>query len=178
MVEHACSGISKRASECSDYASQKLNAKFTEVTDGLPYIRGFGWEKHMLRQLLGATQESEAAMRIALSLEPWFDMCMSLCWTLMATTLVAYSFFQHSGISPNMLGLGLAALVGLPPLATDVLAHSMGIKEFVSSLDRIRQFMVADDEPCGQQIDPTTVKEDWGSIPEIVFEDVEIGANA
>ena len=177
VVEHAWSGASKRASECSDHSTQKLHAKFTEITDGLAYIRGFGWEKHMLRQLFGVARDSEAALHITLSLEPWFEMSMALCWTVMATTLVGYTFCHVDQISPNMLGLGLLALFGLPQMAKDVLAMSMEVKELIAGTDRIRRFMIAADAPSEQGMDPTAESKDRGTIPEIVFENAEIGAN-
>lgn len=178
MVEHAWSGASKRASECSDHAMQKLNAKFAEVTEGLPYIRSFGWEKFMLRQLLDVAKDSELALEITLSLGPWFDMTMALSWTAMATILVTYSFCHVDQISANMLGLGLLALFGLPQLARDMLSISMDIKELIAATDRIRRFMVATEEPNSNKtmICSTVQDKNCGPIPDIVFENVEVGA--
>lgn len=175
-MEHAWNGASKRATECSDHAFQKLNDKFAEITEGLAYIRGFGWERHMLRQLTSATGNSETALRTALSLHPWFEMSMALCWTGMATTLVAYTYCHKDQISPNMLGLGLLALLGLPKLASNVLSISMEIKELVTGTDRIRQFMTTTEEASKAGTDPMAENESWGTLPEIEFTNAEIGA--
>lgn len=179
MVQYAWSGASKRASELSDHASQKLNAKFAEVTEGLATIRGFCWQGQMLQQLLGATQESEAAVKVTLSLQPWFEMSLALCWTVIATNMVAYTFCHLDEVSPNMLGVCLLSLFTLPTMAKNLLSITFQIKELMAGTDRIRRFLMASEQPAmAGGLDPTTKDKDWGEIPEIVFDNAEIGANA
>lgn len=95
----------------------------------------------------------------------------------MATTIVGYTFCHLDEVSPNKLGLALITILGFPALARDVLSISMEIKELLTGTDRIRKFMMASDDSSMAEIDPTAENEDWGSIPEIVFENAEIGSN-
>lgn len=177
MIQHTWGGISKRATECSDHAKQKMNAKYAEITDGLAYIRGFGWEQQMLRQLTRAINESEAASSVALSIEPLFKTALNLYWVLAFSSTVVYSFCHMDIISPNMLGVGILTLACLPDMASMSLTISMDMKELVAATDRIRQFLTNSDRPEAKKFNPKKDNENWAAIPDIIFENAEIGSN-
>lgn len=177
LIQNTWGGISKRATECSDHANQKMNAKYAEITDGLAYIRGFGWEQQMLRQLTRAINESEAASTVALSIEPLFKTALNLYWVLAFASIVAYSFCHMDAISPNMLGVGILTLAGLPDMASTSLTTSLDMKELVAATDRVRQFLTSPDGPPTKQLNPKKHNENWASIPDVVFENAEIGTN-
>lgn len=176
-IQQTWVGISMRATECSDHAKQKMNEKYVEATDGLVYIRGFGWEQQMLRQLTRTINESEAASSLALSIEPWFKMALNLYWAVAFSGIVTYAFCYPDVISPNMLGVSILTLSGLPDIANHALTISMEMKKLVAATDRIRKFLATADGPQTQLIGLAKDDKNWPSIPDITFENAEIGAN-
>lgn len=128
-----------------------------EASDGLIYIRSFGWQSQKLPHAFYLLDQSQKPIYLLYCAQQLLGLVSDLLAAFIGVILAILTLFVKTGTSPNSAGLSFLAIVVLGSCFNDAIVAWTNLETAIGSLSRMRDFL-----------EETAVESDKGttSLPE------------
>ncbi|KAJ6785368.1 hypothetical protein PWT90_04529 [Aphanocladium album] len=147
-----------------------LYTHFEETTEGLLYIRAFGWQIQTLEESFRLLDDSQKAFYYMYCIQQWLGLVLGLLITVIATILMTLVLFMRQSTSQTAVGLAFLNLIFLAQTLEQFIMAWTSLETSVGALSRLRNFM----EKTPQEPDNghLQVPENWPSLGNIELQGV------
>ncbi|KAJ2966587.1 hypothetical protein NQ176_g10080 [Zarea fungicola] len=118
-----------------------LVTSLRETSDGLIYIRGFGWQSQVFERSLKLIDQSQKPFYLLLCSQQMLALVLDLLAALIAGTLVSLTTFVKDSSSENVAGLSFLTIIVLGTSFNRVVTYWTAMETVVGSLSRLSSFM-------------------------------------
>lgn len=133
---------SSRQMRLLDLESQTpLYTKITESTDGLEYIRAFGWEKGVLDKIYQSTDVAAKPFYYMYTIQRWLLLVLNGLGLAMSLILVSIAVFLTKTTSQASLGLALLSLSNYGAAVEALVVCWTGLETSLGAVRRIKAFV-------------------------------------
>lgn len=122
-------------------AQAPLVTELRELSTGVIYIRGFGWQEHSLARCLRLLDASQRPFYFLLCSQTLLALVLDLLATLIATTLVTICLYVEDASSPNATGLAFLSLLMVGTSFNRLVTDWTSMETAVGSLARLQHFL-------------------------------------
>lgn len=147
-----------------------LYTHFEETTDGLLYIRAYGWEKKTLEEGFHLLDDSQKAFYYMYCIQQWLGVVLGFLMAVIATILMAFVLFMRQSTSKTAIGLAFLNLIFLAQTLEQLIMAWTSLETSIGALARLRNFM--DKTPQEPNDGLLQVPENWPSLGNIELHDV------
>ncbi|KAJ2977796.1 hypothetical protein NQ176_g4174 [Zarea fungicola] len=122
-------------------AQAPLVTELRDLSTGLIYIRGFGWQEHSFARCLQLLDASQQPFYFLLCSQTLLALVLDLLATLIATTLALICLYVEDASSPNATGLAFLSLLMVGTSFNRLVTDWTFMETSVGSLARLRHFL-------------------------------------
>ncbi|KAJ4147951.1 hypothetical protein LMH87_002443 [Akanthomyces muscarius] len=141
-----------------------------ETSDGLVYIRGFGWKEQMLARALLLLDQSQKPVYLLYSAQQVLGLSTDLVAAAMAIVLTLLSIFVKHGRSANSAGVAFLSIVVVGNTLNELVLQWTSLEMAIGALSRIRSFITG--TPIESDQGRSSLPEDWPSRGEVQLRNV------
>ncbi|OAQ99171.1 hypothetical protein LLEC1_07152 [Akanthomyces lecanii] len=147
-----------------------LYTHFQETTEGLVYIRAFGWQKANLEEAFKFLDDSQRGVYYMDSIQQWLQLVLGLLSTVIAAVLMTLTLFVTKSTSETAVGLSFLNLILFGKTMEQLISAWTGLETSVGALARLRDFMK--DTPQESNDRRRVVPRNWPSQGAVELADV------
>lgn len=141
-----------------------------ETSDGLVYIRSFGWKEQTLAQSLVLLDESQKPVYLLYSAQQVLGLSTDLVAAAMAIVLTLLSVYVKHGRSANSAGVAFLSIVVVGNTLNELVLQWTSLEMAIGALSRIRSFIMG--TPIESVEGMSSLPEDWPSRGEVQLSEV------
>ncbi|KAJ3498408.1 hypothetical protein NLG97_g1156 [Lecanicillium saksenae] len=118
-----------------------LYTLFTEVTDGLMYVRAYGWQQHKLERGFERLDASQKPYYLLFSLQRWLGLVLDLLAAAIAVVLATLALKLRDTTSEAAFGLSFYHAIEFSRILTAVIRFWTTLETAVGAISRLRSFL-------------------------------------
>ncbi|KAJ6782801.1 hypothetical protein PWT90_09671 [Aphanocladium album] len=118
-----------------------LYTLFTETTDGLMYIRAYGWQQHKLESGFARLDASQKPYYLLFSLQRWLGLILDLLAAVIAVVLASLALKLRDTTSEAAFGLSFYHAIEFSRILTAVIRYWTHLETTVGAISRLRSFL-------------------------------------
>ncbi|KAM3445312.1 hypothetical protein NHJ13734_000650 [Beauveria thailandica] len=141
-----------------------------ETSDGLVYIRGFGWGGQTLARAHFLLDRSQKPVYLLYASQQVLGLSTDLVAAAMAILLTVLSLYIKHGRSANSVGVSFLSIVVIGSTLIQLVMDWTSLEMTIGALSRIRSFVA--ETPIESGEDTCSLPEDWPSRGEVQLENV------
>lgn len=123
-------------------AKTPLYTQATETSDGLLYIRAFGWQEYKLRRGFERLDASQKPFYVLYSLQRWLGLVLDLLAAAIALILAAIALKLRGITSEAAFGLSFYHAIDFSRILTTVIRSWTHLETTVGAISRLRSFIL------------------------------------
>ncbi|OAA43529.1 ABC transporter [Beauveria brongniartii RCEF 3172] len=151
-------------------AQAPLVTAVRETSDGLIYIRGFGWEYQALTRALFLLDRSQKPLYLSYAAQQVLGLSTDLVAAVMAIFLTVLSLYIKHGRSANSAGVSFLSIVVIGSTLNQLVIQWTTLEMAIGALSRVRSFVT--ETPTETEKDTCGLPQDWPSRGEVLLENV------
>ncbi|KAM3442495.1 hypothetical protein MY4824_001089 [Beauveria thailandica] len=151
-------------------AQAPLVTAVRETSDGLIYIRGFGWEYQALTRALFLLDRSQKPLYLLYAAQQVLGLSTDLVAAVMAIFLTVLSLYIKHGRSANSAGVSFLSIVVIGSTLNQLVIQWTTLEMAIGALSRVRSFVT--ETPTETEKDTCSLPKDWPSRGEVLLENV------
>ena len=151
-------------------ARSPLYTHFEETTEGILYIRAFGWQKMTLEEGFHLLDDSQKAFYYMYCIQQWLGLVLGLLVAVMATILIAFVLFMRESTSQTAIGLAFLNLIFLSQTLEQLVMAWTSLETTVGALARLRDFL--DKTPQEPEQGEAQLPENWPSVGKVRLQNI------
>ncbi|EJP68544.1 multidrug resistance protein MDR, putative [Beauveria bassiana ARSEF 2860] len=141
-----------------------------ETSDGLVYIRSFGWEGQTQARAHFLLDRSQKPVYLLYASQQVLGLSTDLVAAAMAILLTVLSLYIKHGRSANSVGVSFLSIVVVGSTLNQLVVEWTSLEMMIGALSRIRSFVT--ETPIESGEDTCSLPEDWPSRGEVLLENV------
>ncbi|KAM3460200.1 hypothetical protein MY5147_002675 [Beauveria neobassiana] len=141
-----------------------------ETSDGLVYIRSFGWEGQTQARAHLLLDRSQKPVYLLYASQQVLGLSTDLVAAAMAILLTVLSLYIKHGRSANSVGVSFLSIVVVGSTLNQLVVEWTSLEMMIGALSRIRSFVT--ETPIESGEDTCSLPEDWPSRGEVLLENV------
>ncbi|KAM3534059.1 hypothetical protein MY4038_002712 [Beauveria bassiana] len=151
-------------------AQAPLVTAVRETSEGLIYIRGFGWECQALTRALFLLDRSQKPLYLSYAAQQVLGLSTDLVAAVMAIFLTVLSLYIKHGRSANSAGVSFLSIVVIGSTLNQLVIQWTTLEMAIGALSRVRSFVT--ETPTETEKDTRSLPQDWPSRGEVLLENV------
>ncbi|PYH89693.1 putative multidrug resistance protein [Aspergillus ellipticus CBS 707.79] len=122
-------------------ARSPLYSHFTEVLDGLPTIRAFGWQAASTEVLIKHLDESQKPYYTLFCAQRWLNLVLDIVVMVLATIVVALAVELRGSTNAGLLGVALNNILGFNQSLSSFITSWTTLETSLGAIVRIKTFV-------------------------------------
>lgn len=136
-----------------------------EASDGLIYIRGFGWDEQILERTLHFLDESQKPTYLLYSSQQLLALIIDLLVALLALVLSILTLYVAHGRTANSTGVAFLAIIVLGEGLNELVIQWTSLELTIGALERVHDFVK--NTPLESDARASELPDNWPSSGEI-----------
>ncbi|PYH46216.1 P-loop containing nucleoside triphosphate hydrolase protein [Aspergillus saccharolyticus JOP 1030-1] len=121
-------------------AKSPLYTIFMETLEGLPTIRGLGWQRSFVVECLRRLDESQKPYYLLYCIQRWLNVVLDLLVAALAVILIALATSLRDSTDPGKLGVSLTAIMAFSQNLQEVVTSWTSLETSLGAIARTRSF--------------------------------------
>lgn len=151
-------------------AKAPLYTQLATLSQGLDYIRSFGWQTKRLKRCLRLLDQSQKPYYYMSAIQRWLELVLDLVCAGLAVTTVAVAVYGKGNTSQSALGLSLLTLISFAMIINSTVEKWTGLETCIGALARLREFIRS--TPTERHADVQPRSDNWPEEGGIAFNNV------
>lgn len=141
----------------------------SEASQGLVYVRSFGWKRQQLDEGLRALDNSQKPTFMLASGQHLLQLCVYSLMAILTLVLSLLALYISHGRTANSIGAAFLSIVVLGERLSDSIQNWTVLEIAIGALERVRSFLK---NTPRERSGTSSLPENWPSKGEIVVEDL------
>ncbi|KAI8938151.1 hypothetical protein NX059_005817 [Plenodomus lindquistii] len=153
-------------------AKSPLYSQFSEILDGLPTIRAFGWQNFVVQKAKTLLDRSQRPFYLLFAVQRWLTFVLDLVVAGIATILIVLIVVLRGKLSAGYVGVALLNVVQFSQSIKLLISFWTQLETHIGSVARIKNFTtdgVAETDESEDNIPPPN----WPSAGKIEFKNIK-----
>ncbi|XHG07806.1 hypothetical protein AWENTII_010938 [Aspergillus wentii] len=118
-----------------------LYSHFTEILEGLPTIRAFGWQAASTKVLIRYLDQSQKPYYMLLCAQRWLNLVLDIVVMALATIVVALAVKLRGSTNAGLLGVALNNILGFNQSLSYLITSWTTIETSLGAIARVKSFV-------------------------------------
>lgn len=153
-------------------AKSPLYTQFSEILEGLPTIRAFGWQEYVEKKAKALLDRSQRPFYLLFAIQRWLTLVLDLVVAAVATILIILVVTLRGKLSAGYVGVALLNVVLFSQSIKLLISFWTQLETHIGSVARVKSFTtdaITEDKEGEDRVPPPN----WPSSGKIEFNNVE-----